>query len=466
MKIVLIKSRALLIEEYITISKKEYERLLAIESLVLTLQSQILLLQEEIRLLKNGKKSSTSHTSPSHDIGRSNAKSLREKTEKKSGGQQGHQGITLEIRSTPDEIIDYKPNFCMACSKVLDSSVSVLMEHKQEIIIPPIQAQYIEHRSFSIACTCGYKNVAQLPSHLKAPIQYGTSVSATIAYLFAYQYLPYNRIKKAMSDLFNISLSEGTIDNLLAKITTKALPLYKSIQVRIAESSIVGGDETGTKINGAKGWFHTWQNKTLTFIVAAATRGYATTATYFEDGFTKAVYVSDCWSAQLKTPAKKHQLCLAHLLRELTNFEDALKCEWSTKLKQLFKKAITTKQELQAIDYLYPPTSITEIENQLKELLKIDCSNFHTKTKAFVKRLIKNRDSVFTFLYYSNVPYDNNGSERAIRNVKVKNKISGSFRSELGANRFAVIRSIIDTTLKNGQNVFNALCLIANSVPE
>ena len=445
------------IEEYITIPKAEYEALKAL----------VIQLQEEIRLLKNGKKSDTSHTSPSHDIGRSNSKSLREKSEKKSGGQKGHDGTTLQMSSQPDEIINYNPNFCNVCSTALDPEASVLTERKEEIVIPPILPHYVEHRSFSIKCSCcGYNNLSNLPPHLKAPIQYGTSVSATIAYLFAYQYLPYNRIKKVMRDMFNISLSEGTIDNILAKITTLATPAYNQIQKRIQESNVVGGDETGTKINGSKGWFHVWQNTSLTFIVAAMTRGYKTTELYFQKGFSKAVYVSDCWSAQLKTPAKKHQLCLAHLLRELTNFEDALKCQWSIEVKQLFKKAINLKQELQSVDYLHPPPTVTELEIELGRMLEIDASNFHSKTKAFVKRLIKNKESIFTFLYHQNVPYDNNGSERAIRNVKVKNKISGSFRSQDGATRFAILRSVIDTTVKNSNDVFTAINLVAKFVPE
>lgn len=447
------------IEEQITISKKEYERLLALEAMVVQLQ-------EEIRLLKNGKKSNTSHTSPSHDIGRSNSQSLREKSGKKSGGQKGHEGHTLQLSDAPDEILHYTPDFCERCATPLASAVSTLSERKQELVIPPIKVRCVEHRSYSITCRCGYTNVGDMPAHLKGPIQYGTSVSATIAYLFAYQYLSYNRIKSALRDLFGISLSEGTIDNVLAKIAAQAMPSYEHIQKRIQESSVVGGDETGTKINGRKGWFHVWQNSLLTFIVAAATRGYKTTELYFEKGFSKAVYVSDCWSAQLKTPAKKHQLCLAHLLRELTNFEDALQCTWSCELKLLLKKAIVLKQGLQNHDYLHPPPGVIALELQFEKMLEVDVIHFHAKPKAYVKRLRKNKKSVFTFLHYQDVPYDNNGSERAIRNVKVKNKISGSFRSEQGATRFAILRSVIDTTVKNGQDVFNALNLLAKFAPE
>ena len=96
----------MLIKEQITISKKEYDGL----------TSLILELEQEIRLLKNGEKSITSHTSPSHDIGRSNILTLREKTDIKSGGQIGHQGNTLEMIDNPDEIINYSSIYCTSCS--------------------------------------------------------------------------------------------------------------------------------------------------------------------------------------------------------------------------------------------------------------------------------------------------------------------------------------------------------------
>ncbi len=106
-----------------------------------------------------------------------------------------------------------------------------------------------------------------------------------------------------MNDLFQLPLSEGTIDNIIEKMAQLALPMYQEIRNRIAISNVVGGDETGTKINTKKGWFHVWQNSKLTFIASSLNRGYATVEEYFSNGFDKAVYVSDCWSAQLKIPA-------------------------------------------------------------------------------------------------------------------------------------------------------------------
>lgn len=441
--------------------------MLALIPLVKELRAEILSLKEEIQLLKNGKKSNTSHTPPSQDLGRSNQKNSREISGKKSGGQKGHKGLTLEMKNIPDEIIEYIPSFCTNCSASLEDELSTLEERKQEVVIPPFQATYVEHQSFSKICKCcGIKVITKLPDNITAPIQYGTSVTATITYLSIYQYLPYNRIKKMMNDLFHISISEGTINNVLEKMAQRSLPMYEIIQNRITDSKLVGGDETGTKIGKKKGWFHVWQNTKITFIVASFNRGYSTVEEYFSNGFSNAIYISDCWSSQLKIPALKHQLCFAHLLRELKNFEETFKCEWSIKVKELLQKAIKLKNQMTSDDYLKPPILISEIENELDELLKIDSNTFHKKQQAFIKRLTKNRQSIFVFLEYEFVPFDNNGSERAIRNVKVKNKISGCFRTFEGAVIFAVLRSVIDTTIKNSQDVFTSIQLIAKFRPE
>ncbi len=424
-------------------------------------------LQEEMRLLKNGKNSGTSHTPPSHQVGRPNTKSLRVKTDRKTGGQPGHEGTTLKIKEVPDETINYIAEYCNGCGEDLQHIASILKESRQEVVIPPIQVRYVEHRSHSKVCTkCGKLCTAAMPGHLTAPIQYGGSVAAMISYLSVYQYIPYYRMTVLLKDLFGLPISEGSIDNLLERSTQKALPIYHTIQQKIQLSQVVGSDETGASFGGKKGWFHTWQTTVLTFIAASLNRGYKTIELYFADGFPSSIYVSDCWAAQLKVAAFLHQLCTAHLLRELRNFEDALHCEWSMTMKQLLHDAIALKKQLTPQDYLQSSTAINQIEERLTQLLQADHCTSHKKVQAFSKRLIKNKDNILTFLHHPKVPPDNNGSEQAIRNVKVKAKISGQFRSERGATRFAILRSVIDTTIKNTQNVFEALTLLINLEPE
>jgi transposase len=157
-------------------------------------------------------------------------------------------------------------------------------------------------------------------------------------------------------------------------------------------------------------------------------------------------------------------LCPAHLLRELLNFEKALDNAWCIRMNELFHQALALKKSLTPEDYNHPPPEILTLNKELDGLLKVDTSVFHPKLQALVKRLVKQRESVFRFLTRPGTPADNNASERAIQNVKVKTRVSGQFRNKEGrgvADRFARLRSVIDTTVKNGREVYTALQTLA-----
>lgn len=362
-----------------------------------------------------------------------------------------------------ETLVKYFPKYCNQCGEEFSSaSVSELHERKQEVVIPPIIPKYVEHQSYRCRChNCNTETVSGLPLNLKANIQYGSNIQALISYLSVYQYLPSNRIKSFFNDVMNLPISEGTIYNILEPMSKKAGPIYKTIEGLIAKSRVVGGDEPGVKINGNKAWFWVFQNSLLTYIKVAYSRSYESIIETFSNCFPNSVYVSDSLAAQLKIVTKSKQLCLAHLLRELSNFEDAFNCTWAPEMKQLFKSAILHKKEMGTIDYFQVSKKVKKFENELSGLLEYDYSNKHKKQKAFVNRLLKNRNNILTFLYYHEVPPDNNGSERAIRNAKVKMKISNQFKSFDFANHYAVIRSVIDTTIKNSNDVFGALSSLA-----
>jgi transposase len=421
-------------------------------------------LQAEIKLLKNGRKSDTSSTPSSQDYGRSHKCNLRKKSNRKSGGQIGHKGSSLKMEETPDEIQRYIPQYCPQCGeKFTEDCVFELHRRKQEVIIPPIKSKVIEHQSYSCTCKkCGRQITSDLPSHLKANIQYGENIQALITYLSIYQYIPSNRIKKYLEDIMGIQMSEGTIYSIIKSMSKKAAPVYEIIKEKIAASKVVGGDESGLKIDGKKAWFWVFQNASCSFIKVTYSRAYQSIIDTFPKGFPASIYVSDSLAAQLKINTKAKQLCLAHLMRELKNFENALDSAWASKLKQLFKDAISYKKQMSIDDYSKTNPKVRDFENQLTGLLDIDYSNKHKKIQSFIKRLMKNRNSIFTFLYHSGVPPDNNGSEKAIRNAKVKMKISNQFKSFDFANHYAIIRSVIDTTIKNSKNVFDALTCLAN----
>jgi len=421
-------------------------------------QEDIRVLKEENQRLKS-QNSGNSSRPPSHDFGRiPRQKSLRKPSNKKSGGQKGHKGTTLLQSPDPDHIIKHTPDvLCPDCGKIHSADAFKLQSKRQVVDIPPIQATVTEHQVYQVQCNCGCLSKGEFPAGVTSPVQYGSHLTAFVSYLSTRQYIPFGRLPELLKCICNVSLSEGTIFNMLDRVADNLLPVYEGIKQDVAIADVVGSDESGVKVNNSNYWTWTWQTSTETFIAITPSRGYVTIENKFPDGFPSAILVSDSLSAQLKTPALLHQLCLAHLMRELNAFIEVSKNEWASLLKALFEKAIELKKALPPDKYDEPLKERRLIEQAFDALLEYPLQEDVPKLSAFQKRLKKWRNAVFTFLYYLNVPFDNNGSERAIRNIKVKQKVSGGFRSDRGADIFAIIRSAIDTWIKRSANVFDML---------
>jgi len=228
----------------------------------------------------------------------------------------------------------------------------------------------------------------------------------------------------------------------------------------VKTADVNGGDETGMKINGKKGWFWTLHGKLFTFIIASINRGAEILYQHFPMGFAFSVQVHDCWRCYFKVVAVAHQICLAHLLREFNHFSDCYKLKWATDFKQLLVETIAFKKTLLPGDYHKTLIQRTQFEERLTKLLQEHIKKKHPLALSLQNRLVKYRQYILTFLYYHQVPPDNKGSERAIRNVKVKQKISGQFKSFTGAEAFAILRSVIDTAIKNNLNPLHSLSQI------
>jgi transposase len=431
------------------------------------LEEKVVYLLEQIQRLSIKKDSSNSSLSPSSDIFRKN-KSLRKKSNRKSGGQPGHKGHTLEMSSTPDQIINLKSDFCSVCSSSLQQESFILKAKRQVIELPEIKPIYQQYQQYSCKCSeCGHDQIADFPANINAPIQYGSSVESLVSYLSIYQSMPYHRLKKMFSQVFWLPLSEGTVNNILDRVALKCEVIYEHIKAEISTSSVVGSDETGAKVNGEKWWIWTWQNVLNTFIVASANRGSKTINSVFSNGFVNATLLSDRWSAQLKTYAKNHQLCLAHLLRDLTFLEELEKHPFSTAFKTLLGAVFDLKRkQLSQQDRCQTDTpEAILLEKKLNELLAITIDvKKYPKTVVFQRSMIKYRGYVLPCIYNLEVAPDNNASERAIRIIKVKQKVSGQFKT--GQHLFCVIRSVIDTLIKRNLEVIPILNQINKLQPE
>lgn len=419
-------------------------------------------LRKKLSKYETPKHSGNSSIPPSKDENRIRAnQSLRKSTKKKPGGQVGHQGKTLEMTSTPDKTIRLTPNYCRQCGSSLEHKLGQRESIRQVIDIPPIQTMVTQYESYSKICNCGCNNIASFPSQVKASVSYGENIESLIAYFHARQYLPFARMQEMFNDVFQIDISQGGLHCLLNRFADKTTPIYELIKQRISQSEIVGTDETGAKVNGKKHWMWTWQNKDYTYIAHSDNRGGRTIDANFPEGFPKSILVHDGWRAQVNTQAKAHQTCLPHLLRTLNYLNEKYKNrKWSVKFKSLLYDAMALNDHMTRDDHTHC-IERTKIILRLQKLIENPPDKEAKELYTFYKRMVREQHFLLTFLFNSNVPADNNGSERAIRNIKVKQKISGQFKTEKAAQNFAKIRSIIDTIVKSRGNVVQALSLIA-----
>jgi transposase len=444
---------------------KEIEELrkenLQLKEIIQTLVAKISSLEERLSRYENPKNSRNSSIPPSHDYTRiPKTRSLREPSGKKPGGQPGHEGVTLEMVEKPDEVIEHIPQYCTCCGRDISHVHAELVESRQEVVLPVIQPIFIEHQTFQRKCICGKTVIADFPDGVTPGISYGHNIESLAAYLSARQFVPFHRLAEMFRYVFNTPISEGALVKAIDRVAKKAKPAYELIRKRVKMADVNGGDETGMKINGKKGWFWTMQGKLFTFIIASLNRGAQTLYQHFPNGFAFSVLVHDCWRCYFKVIAVAHQICLAHLLREFNHISECYKLKWAADFKQLLVETIAYKKTLLPLDYHKTLNQITEFEKRLTKLLEEPIHKKHPLAISLQNRLVKYRQHIFTFLYYHQVPPDNNGSERAIRNVKVKQKISGQFKSFNGAESFAILRSIIDTAIKNNLNPLHSLSQI------
>ena len=434
----------------------------AFEKEVKTLKKEVAFLRERLAKYENPKNSRNSSIPPSKDENRPKKnQSLRLPSGKKPGGQKGRKGKTLEMTASPDTIIELVSDYCRVCGTSLQDRPAVKGKSRQIVDIPPIKAVYTEYRSFIKVCNCGCQNIADFPTGVNAPVSYGENIEALVAYFHARQYLPFARLKETLNDAFGVPISEGGVHCLLRRFAQKNTPIYQMIKQRVQDSKVVGTDETGVKVNASKHWFWTWQTPLFTYIAHSNNRGSQTINREFPNGFLKSTLLHDGWRAQIKTVSKHHQTCLPHLQRIL-NYLNQLhpKQAWGINFIKLLYDSEKLKKDLEFQNEQYKIGRALIIQ-RFDYLLNNPPNQKHKELYTFYKRMLRENRHIFTFLFIEDVPSDNNASERAIRNVKVKQKISGQFKVEQAAQNFAEIRSVIDTTIKNGLNVLKALVIIA-----
>lgn len=440
-------------------------RLTQVETENTELRAEVAVLRSENALLKSqiGQNSTNSHKPPSSD-GLTKQPAIPRKTGGKTGGQEGHSGHTLKMVSEIDAHIIYKPETCQKCGTSLATQIFTLCEKRQVFDIPPPRLVVTQHELYRCQCTCGCQNWGTFPASVSAPVQYGTN-ARTFASLLNQQYLlPFNQVSSIFEDLYGQPINESTVISANKQFYALLEQSEQNIKSALMASKVVHFDETGVRTVGKLNWLHTASNSKYTYYFHHEKRGYpALIDTPSVLSHFKGYAVHDCWASYFKFDNCQHVLCNSHLFRELQAASER-GFEWAQSLKKhIFELYESQKQDkdrkISKEQYQLKESLIkTELEKIDKQLSEISTINpIQQKAWALVRRLRKHLNSFLCFAKDPDLPFTNNQAERDIRMVKLKTKISGSFRTVEGIQIFARIRGFISTCRKQKIMVFDAM---------
>ena len=433
-----------------------------------------------------GKDSHNSSLPPSSDppsVRRT--RSLRRPTGKQVGGQPNHRGSSRALRPDPDHLITHAPAACRGCGASLAAAEATRVERRQLIEVPPIRLLVIEHRAETRRCaSCGSETKAPFPAHVTAPVCYGPGLRARAAYLHKYQLIPVARTSEALRDLFGCAVSAGTVHRMTGECAEALSDAESRIKDSVTAAPVIGADETGLRVAGQSHWVHVARTDRLTHYACSPRRGKeAMDSTGILPAYTGTV-VSDALCAYRQYRQSRHALCGAHLLRELTYIKEtcAEQQQWTEPLARLLlemkaageraraagREEIGEEQRAQFFrrydrvvaraSRLNPPTPRRSPPEKGAPRLKVPkLVRRKSPAPALAKRLRECREEVLRFMTDLRVPFDNNGSERDLRMIKLQQKTSGGFRTASGAARFCRIRSYLSSARKQRQPLLTAL---------
>lgn len=442
----------------------------AVVELLLDLMERVELLEQ--KLAKNSRNSSKPPSSDGYS--KPQPKSLRKKGRRKCGGQPGHGGKTLELSKDPDRIIKHTLSRCPISGESFTEKDIVNIIKRQVFDLPEPKLLVDEHWIYQYRNSSGRIVTAEVPEGVSAPVQYGKRFQSWLVYLNDYQLVPLNRIRQMSADLYGYRVSEDTILKARQQCYERLEGFENQLKKKLGNCDLVHADETGLKINSKNHWLHTLSNKNYTFLGIHPKRGYQALEEFgILESFTGRL-VHDCWSAYFRLKNCAHSLCNPHLIRELVFAEEQLEQQWAAKMKQFLEDAYDySKASPGALAHKSKHSWHVRygriIAQAYRENPQIDDPpgakkkrgrKKKTKSRNLLERMDKYRDEILAFLWDPQIPFSNNQAEQDIRMVKVKQKISGGFRTLQNAEIFARIRSYISTEQKQGVLAWNALAKV------
>ncbi len=423
---------------------------------------------------KLAKDSHNSSKPPSSDGMKRRTYSKRPPSTKRTGGQPGHEGHTLQRSETPDTIVTHRPEVCPECQTSLKNIPGEITETRQVLDLPPPpQLLVTEHQVERVGCPkCGHQATGEFPKEIAAPVQYGAEVKSQVVYLHQSQLLPLGRTCEAMEELAGVHISERTIQAWEEEAAEQAQPTLERIREGLLSSPHMGGDETGMRIAGKLHWIHVASTDRLTLLDWHQKRGREAMNAIGILSNYQGKMMHDRLSSYDIYPCQ-HRLCKAHLIRDLTYVEEVEKQKWAGKMRSCLaemhlaaqewaKKGMSSIPQTERTEWEYTYQTLLDegyrqVPKQPVPLPKKKGKVQQSKAKLLLDVLDARREQVIGFLADTTEDFTNNQRERDLRMVKVKEKISGGFRSNTGATVFCTLRSVISTLRKQGHQVLDGI---------
>ena len=416
----------------------------------------------KVKLEQRPKPPTTSKNSsqpPSRDQKSNQAK---DKRRHKHGSPQGHEKHERKFVEKADQVVSVHAQSCGKCHTDLSATEGWLVKVNQITELPEVKAQVIEVRQYQTTCpVCGKQQVAEPSVGLEMERTFGARLEATVVYYRQEQHMSYERTQQALFNLHGVVISQGGIDGIMHRAGDKALEAGAPIQKTVRQSAVIHSDETTSRVAGDTWWEWVFCTGKAIWHEIRFNRS-EDVIREFMDKCKAEVWVSDCYGAQLKAPARQRQLCLAHQLRNLQAVVDANPTlTWPQAMQVLFRFAIHLHHQRDQLSPDQFATQVARVERHCDRLLQRGLAP--PDARRLQKRYRKHRDKLFVFLSRSDVEPTNNVAERALRSSVIHRKVMGCFRSGWGAKTFAALASVIDTAELAGINSFAALLSLFGS---
>jgi len=398
-------------------------------------------------------------------------KSRRVSSGKPPGKQPGDPGHHLAQRANPDITVIHAPTSCGHCGDDLTNAEVTEIITRQVFELPAMALACIEHQAQRKRCRCGTVTTGVFPSEATAPACYGPALRAYVCYLVTRQHIPIARVGELLADTYAASVSTGAIVAMVHEGAAMLDGFLGEVQAQLRRAKVVHADETGLRVNALLAWVHAVSTTDLTLYHLDTRRGVTAMDAMGVLEYLSGVLVHDGWSPYRHYDKVQHQLCCAHLLRELAaaalNEEQSWANDMAGLLSDTWHHVLEATangqhhlddQELVSIRANYraiidagheanPPPVPTGRRGRPKR----------SKAHNLLERLDLHVDDVLRFTTDFSIPFDNNLAERDIRMVKIAQKISGGFRSTQGAESFLAFRSYLSSAAKQGANRLEVL---------